>query len=345
MIDERALLASAIGFSLRLHRTFRGLDTREGLLIQGPSGWGEFAPFDDYDDRAASRWLRSAVEAAYGQWPASPRTSVAVNAIIPAVSADTAAVLARTAVLEDGCTTIKVKVGSGLAQDEARIAAVRHSLDVALGHGRGLIRLDANAAWSQQEAITTLRRLGAYGIEYVEQPCRDPGELRAVRAACDVPIAIDETIRRATNLDEADELARSLVEVADVAILKPVPVGGIGPALDIAERLPMRIVVSGALDSSVGLSVPIMLAGILDIDEPCGLGTGALLATDLVASTVRPVGGRVPVVRTAPDLDALLDARNRLSGERVDWWRGRLARAWAARVPSEWSDLLASVKA
>lgn len=330
-MDERTLLASAIPFALRMRQSFRGIEVREGMLIQGPRGWGEFAPFDDYDDRMAARWLGTAIEAAFGDWPVHRRTSIAVNAIIPAVTADAAAVMVRDAVLGDGCTTVKVKVGTGLAADEARVASVRHSLDVALGHGRGRIRLDANAAWSGPEAITALRRLGRYGIEYVEQPCVTAADLRQVRASCDVPIAIDELIRQAPDLRALREQAAQLAELADLAIIKPTPMGGIAVALDVVASLPIPVVVSGAMESSVGLAVPTALAGILDLDIACGLGTGALLATDVVAEPIRPVGGLVSVARRAPDLDALLDARNALGEERGQWWRDRLRRAWAAR--------------
>ena len=64
----RAVLEGAIPFALPLRRRFRGLDVREGMLLRGPQGWGEFAPFDDYSDRAASRWLDSAIEAAFAEF-------------------------------------------------------------------------------------------------------------------------------------------------------------------------------------------------------------------------------------------------------------------------------------
>lgn len=330
VIQERELLATALPFALALRRPFRGITVREGMLIQGPSGWGEFAPFDDYDDDLAARWLETALEAAFGSWPVPERTSVSVNAIIPAVNADAAAVLARDAVLAQGCSTIKVKVGGSLAEDEARVASVRHALDLALGHGRGRIRLDANAAWDADSALIALRRLGRYGIEYVEQPCPDPESLRRVRASCDVPIAIDEGIRRAADLTALRRQAARLAEVADLAILKPTPLGGIAAAVHLAEALPIPVVVSGALESSVGLAVPAVLAAVLDLEVACGLGTGALLAEDLVAEPTIPVGGRITAARVPPDLDALLDARGRVSDERAAWWRERLSRAWRA---------------
>lgn len=326
----RAVLDAAVPFAVRLRRTFRGVDVREGLLIKGPSGWGEFAPFDDYSDVAAGRWLDCAIEAAFGSWPASKRSAVRVNAIVPAVSPGDAALLTRSAINDHGCRTIKVKVGGSLAEDEARVASVRDALDTSLGRSVGRIRIDANAAWDAATAKAALRRLGEYDLEYVEQPCREAGELIEVRSACSVPIAVDETLRTS---DDAQSLARQgalMSQIADIAIIKPAPMGGIEASLRVAEALPMPVVVSSALDTSVGLAVAVNLAGILGIERACGLGTGALFAEDLVSSPEPPVDGMLTVRRVAPDLAALLQARDQVTDERAAWWRQRLARAWAA---------------
>lgn len=323
----RALLAAAVPFALPLRRRFRGTDVREGVLVSGPSGWGEFAPFDDYADAAASRWLDCAIEAAFGRWPAAVRDRVEVNAIIPAVDSADAAVLTRAAVSGTGCRVVKVKVGDAdLAVDEARVATVRDVLDTLLGRGRGAIRVDANGAWSEDAAATALRRLGAYGLEYVEQPCRSAGETARLRRRVDVPIAVDELVRHAD-----DPSAVRLHDVADLAIAKAAPLGGVAACLRLADALDVPVVVSGSLDSSVGLDAGIALAAALD-DLPfaCGLGTGALLAADVVDTTRLAEGGTLAAVRTAPDLPALLAARDRLTDERAAWWRARLAAAWQA---------------
>jgi O-succinylbenzoate synthase len=323
----RAVLDAAVPFALPLRRSFRGTVLREGLLVKGPSGWGEFAPFDDYSDAAAARWLDSALEAAFGSYPAAQRSEIEVNAIIPAVDSADAAGLAREAVIERGCRTVKVKVGSpDLADDEARVASVRDVLDTVLGRGRGAIRIDANGAWDVARGSLALRRLGAYGIEYVEQPCRTVAELRELRGLVDVPFAVDETIRTS----DRPEAVR-VREYADVAVLKPAPLGGVAALLRVAEALDVPVVVSGSLDSSVGLDVAVAAAAALD-DLPfaCGLGTGSLLAADLVEASRVPEGGLLQVGRTSPDLAALLTARDRLSEDRAGWWRDRLTAAWAA---------------
>lgn len=320
------LHASAIAFALPLRRSFRGLTMREGMLIKGPNGWGEFAPFEDYSPAMAARWLASAVEAAYGEWPAAVRDSVPVNAIIPGVPADDAAALTRDAVQQYGCTTIKVKVGGSLAHDEARVASVRDALDALLGRGVGRIRIDANATWTVPDAHKALRRLSAYGLEYVEQPCETEAELRELRRLIEVPIAVDESIRRAD-----DPSAVRVHEFADVAILKAAPLGGAAAVLRVAEVLGLPVVVSGSLDSATGLDSGIAAAAALpELSLACGLGTGALLAADVVSTPRVPVDGRLRVQRTPPELDALLEARDRLSQDRVESWYHRLSQAWHA---------------
>jgi len=322
-----AVLDASFPFALPMTRRFRGLRAREGMLIKGPRGWGEFAPFDDYTDASAARWLDSALEAAFGDWPAAVREVVAVNAIIPAVPSADAAGLAREAVLVNGCTTIKVKVGDpDLADDEARVASIRDVLDTTLGRGVGRIRIDANGGWDVARAEVALRRLGAYGLEYVEQPCRTVDELREIRSLTSVPIAVDETVR----MSDAPGRLR-LADFADVAVVKPAPVGGVRAALRIIDSLDVPVVVSGSMDSSVGLDVGLATAAAMaDLPFACGFGTGALLAADLTETPRMPVDGTLAVGRILPDLPSLLAARDRLDEDRAAWWRQRLAAAWFA---------------
>ena len=333
----QALLETAVVFGLPMNRAFRGITMREGILIKGPSGWGEFAPFDDYPDVAAARWLDCAIESAFGSWPAAKCDTVAVNAIIPAVSSPEAAALTRSAVLDNGCQCIKVKVGGTLADDEARVAAVRDVLDTALGRGVGSIRIDANAKWSVSEAVKALRRLGEYGLEYVEQPCAGLDDIRQLRGQVGVPIAIDEAIRGAANPEVLD-----LRGVADFAIIKVAPLGGVATCLRLVEKLDMPVVISGSLDSSVGLGPSTALAGALGTTSACGLGTGTLLAGDVVENSTVPVGGVIKVERLAPELGALMQASDRVSMERGIWWRARLAAAWHAGAGKRSGSLIGS---
>ena len=234
---------------------FRGVIEREAALVQGPAGWGEFAPFVEYGDAESARWLAAAVEAAWTGWPAPRRDAVPVNATVPAVPARAVpGVLARF----PGCTTAKVKVaqaGQGLADDVARVAAVR---DV-LGPG-GRIRVDANGGWTVPAAVDALTALASYGLEYAEQPCATVPELAALRRqlAGTIPVAADESVRKA-----ADPERVALAGAADLVVLKVAPMGGVRPAVRVAAACGLPVVVSSALDTSVGIAAGAALAAAL----------------------------------------------------------------------------------
>lgn len=329
------VLDSCVPFALPLRHRFRGLTVREGVLIPGPSGWGEFAPFDDYTAAASARWLDCALEAAYGQWPAPVREEVPVNAIIPAVPGEQAASMVLEAVRSWGCRTVKVKVGApDLGEDDARVAAVREALDSVLGPGVGSIRIDANGAWSTEQARAALAALGVHGLEYVEQPCRGWDELASLRRHVEVPVAVDETIR--LSVDPVSLRVSDIGDIADIAVLKVAPLGGVAATLEVADAVGVPVVISGSLDSSVGLDSGVAAAAALpDLTLACGLGTGALLADDVAPSRL-PRGGVIPVGRTVPDDALLASARQRLEAgpggaKRAERWRQRIAAAWAVK--------------
>ena len=269
----------------------------------------------------AEPWLRCAEEAAAGDWPEPVRDSVPVNVTVPAVGPGRA----REVVLAGGCTTAKVKVaepGQTLGDDEARLEAVRD----ALGPG-GRIRVDANGGWDVDEAVAAIRLLdrAAGGLEYVEQPCASVEELAAVRRAVDVPIAADESIRRA-----ADPYRVRDLEAADVAVLKVQPLGGVRACLRIAEDIGLPVVVSSALETSVGIAAGVALAAALpELPYACGLATVQLLTADVVAAPLLPVDGALPVTRPVVDEAAL--AAVAASPERVAHWEARLAEVRGVR--------------
>ncbi|MFZ1362685.1 MAG: o-succinylbenzoate synthase [Candidatus Nanopelagicales bacterium] len=332
------VLADAVPFRVELKVPFRGVTHREGLLLQGPSGWGEFAPFTEYDDLTASRWLLGGVEAAFGQWPDPVRQEVRVNAIIPALTPEAAASLAVRAFESNGATTFKIKVGgegNSLDDDCARVAAVREAVDSAIAAAHdpsagkvrpARIRVDANGAWTYEEALQAIPELddAAKGMEYVEQPCMDLGDLAQVRRNSVAMVAADESIRTA---DDPVRIANG--SIADILVLKVPPLGGVTAAYEVIEAARVPVVISGAMDTSVGLSAGLALAGVVEnLPFACGLGTGELLATDVVTSPVVPRGGVLPVERHNPDAEALELAQAAIAPERADWWRERLRRAW-----------------
>jgi O-succinylbenzoate synthase len=305
-------------YSIPMTTRFRGIAVREGLLLRGPAGWGEFCPFTEYDDAEAASWLAAAREAADDGWPEPVRDRVPVNCIVPAVGPERAHALVRAS----GCTTAKVKVADhpeSAAEDLARVEAVRDALGPS-----GAVRVDANARWDVDEAVTAIRALdrAAGGLQYVEQPCPSIEELALVRKQVDVRIAADESIRRAE-----DPLKVAVAGAADVAILKVAPLGGVRRALEVAEACGLPCVVSSALETSVGMAAEIALAAALPrLDYACGLGTGALLTADVVPPDVRltPRDGFLPVSRSAPEPAARQTVA--AAPERTTWWLDRLER-------------------
>ncbi|RNL62288.1 O-succinylbenzoate synthase [Nocardioides marmoriginsengisoli] len=309
-------MADLYTYSLALTTRFRGIDVREGMLLRGDAGWGEFSPFLEYDAATSAPWLAAAREAADVGWPEPRRTSIPVNVTVPACSPERA----REIVLaSNGCRTAKVKVaepGQSLAEDQARLEAVRDALGP-----EGLIRIDANGGWSAEDAIAAIPVLdrAAGGLEYVEQPSPSVHDLAAVRRKVGVPIAADESIRRA----EDPYLVRDL-DAADIAVLKVQPLGGVRACLRIAEDIGLPVVVSSALETSVGIAAGLALAAALpSLDHACGLATVQLLAADVVAPPLLPVAGELPVIRPEVDLTAL--ATWSAGPERDAHWRARIA--------------------
>ncbi|HET8601085.1 MAG TPA: o-succinylbenzoate synthase [Segeticoccus sp.] len=327
-LDE--LLAGLRVVQIPMRVRFRGIDTREVALVRGPVGWGEFGPFLEYGPAESSRWLAAAVEAAWHGWPEPVRGSVPVNATVPAVPASAVPdLLSRYA----GCTSVKVKVAErgltgdggadvpGLADDLSRVAAVREVL------GRGArIRVDANGGWSVDQAVEALGKLAAYELEYAEQPCASVEELAELRqalarAGTDVPVAADESIRKA-----ADPLRVVQLEAADLIVVKVAPLGGVRAALRVVEECGLPAVVSSAIDTSVGLRAGVALAAALpDLPHACGLGTLHLMAGDVTAASLLPERGAVPVRDVIPEED--LVRRWEAPPDRQEWWRQRVRAA------------------
>jgi o-succinylbenzoate synthase len=302
-------------YSIPLTTRFRGIDVREGVLLRGDAGWGEFSPFLEYDADTARPWLAAAREAADAGWPDPVRRQVPVNVTVPACDPERA----REIVLgSNGCRTAKVKVaerGQVMAHDQARLEAVRDALGP-----DGLIRIDANGGWSVDEAVALVPVLdrAAGGLEYVEQPVAGVEDLALVRRRVDVPIAADESIRRA-----ADPYRVWDLEAADIAVLKVQPLGGVRACLRIAEDIGLPVVVSSALETSIGIAAGVALAAALpELPYACGLATVQLLAGDVVDQSLLPVDGMLPVRR--PEVSSNLLDRWAADSDRVAHWAARL---------------------
>lgn len=298
---------------------FRGLMVREAVLVKGPLGWAEFSPFIEYDDEEALAWWRATREAMEQGWPAPVRDRVAVNATVPATDPQRAWDIVRAS----GCRTAKVKVaekGQTEAQDLARIEAVRDAIGPT-----GIIRIDVNTGWDVDTAIDRIPRYerAAGELEYVEQPCVTVDELAAVRRKVNVRIAADESIRRA-----ADPLLVRDKQAADIVILKVQPLGGVRACLRLAEEVGLPVVVSSAIETSVGIAAGVALAAALpELNHACGLATVALLADDVVTEPLLPIDGYLPV-RPFMVEEAKLELLAAPS-DRAALWLDRLARVRA----------------
>ena len=315
-LDE--LKATARVVALPLVTRFRGIETREALLLEGPKGWTEFSPFAEYDDAESAAWLRAAINFGWSELPVPLRDTVRVNATMPAVTPDrVAGVLERFS----GCRTVKVKVadrGQTLADDVARVAEVRRLMGP-----DGRIRVDANGGWNVDEAERAVHALAPFDLEYLEQPCSSIAELAELRARIrylDILIAADESVRRA---EDPLEVARS--GAADLLVIKAQPLGGITAALRLIDEAGLPVVVSSALDTSVGISMGLALAArIPHLDYDCGLGTAALLVADVTDEPLLPVNGELPVRRVIPSEHLL--GKHAATPERTAWWLARLSR-------------------
>jgi len=319
--DLAELLADAHVVALPMRVRFRGITTREALVLRGPHGWTEFSPFVEYDDDEAAAWLRAAVDFGWRAHDAAAADSVPVNATVPAVAPDAVAdLLARY----PGCTTAKVKVagpGTTIDDDVARVAEVRRVMGA-----DAEVRIDANGLWSVDEAAVALERLAPFRLQYAEQPCRTVEELAALRSRIDglgVLVAADESVRKAS-----DPLAVARAGAADVLVVKAQPLGGVAAAGAVVAEAGLPCVVSSALDTSVGLGMGAFLAATaMTPGYAAGLGTAAMFTSDVTASPLLPEAGRIPVRRVEVSRDLL--ARNAASPERAAWWRARVERVHA----------------
>jgi O-succinylbenzoate synthase len=299
-------------YDIAMRVRFRGQDRRRGMLVEGAAGWGEFSPFPEYGAEVAARWLAAALEAANDGWPPPVRTRIPVNTTVPAVGPEQA----HRLVAASGCATAKVKVaepGQTLSDDIERVEAVRDALGPS-----GQIRVDANAAWSLDEAADALTVLAKFGLEYAEQPVESLADMAALRRRVDVRLAADESVRRAE-----DPLHIAGLEAADIVVLKVQPLGGVRSCLEVAEACGLPVVVSSAIETSVGIAAGVALAAALpDLPFACGLGTVPLLDADACTESLTPSGGYLPVGLTAPSPDRR-DAVRADEATSAEWERRR----------------------
>ncbi len=315
------LVSAARIVALPLRTKFRGLEEREALLFEGPNGWAEWAPFVEYTDEESAVWLAAAIDFAYGELPQLHRDRIPVNATLPAVAPD---LVERVLTNFGEFSTVKIKVaeaGQNITDDMARIQKVREL------YPDSKIRLDANGGLEISQAIDLVNQLKTVGIdiEYFEQPVAsiaEMAELRLQLSRIGVKIAADESVRKVS-----DPLAVAQANAADILVLKAAPLGGIGRALSIAAEAELPVVISSALDTSVGLSMGAYLAAAIpNLEFDCGLATSALLAGDVTREPLRAENGFTDVRRVEVDESKLEIFK--AQDHREDWWLERLERVY-----------------
>ena len=227
---------------------------------------------------------------------------VPANALLGADSPDALAREAAAA-MDCGFRTVKVKVGRDVAADGERLRAVR----AAVGPDAEL-RIDANGAWHEQEAVEALTAHADYGVALCEQPV-PPGpdvvaSLARVRAVSPVPIAADESCASLAAI-------RGLLDAqaVDAIVIKPLRTGLAEALAMIGEATARGVpcVLTTTFDTGTGTALATHLAALLPAPRPaCGLATLPLLAGDVVRGCPAPDRGAL-ALPDAPGLGVALD--------------------------------------
>lgn len=294
--------------SIPVKNNFRGVKSREIALFEGPAGWSEFSPFLEYNNKQSATWMRAALEAATKPAPTPLRNEVMVNATLPNIKpSEVEKVLSNF----DGCITIKIKINDFTIDRELLIESLK-----LVPNAR--FRLDINGGWTLDEAIVNLKNYeGEFAglIDYVEQPCIDIADLKVLKNETGIKIAVDESIRKFLGSD-----LTKLKNVADIAVIKWAPSGGINAALDLIKQISLPVVVSSALDSSVGISHGLALAcAIPNLYGACGLATVALLEGDVTSDSLLASKGVIANRKVTPDRISEFKVDN----QRQKWWQDR----------------------
>jgi O-succinylbenzoate synthase len=294
--------------SIPVKANFRGIKFREIALFEGPAGWSEFSPFIEYGNKESSTWLKAAIEGATKEPPKPIRDQVQINATLPNIKVSEVKELLAGF---NGCNTIKIKIND-FEIDQALLIECLKEVP------KAKFRLDVNGGWALEEAVANVQSYEkAFGslIEYIEQPCTDFADLNSLRNSTEIKIAVDESIRKYL----AGDLTK-IKEVADIAIIKWAPTGGINAALDVIEKIGLPVVISSALDSSVGISHGLSLASVVpNLYGACGLGTVCLLEGDVTSNPLIPVNGIIKNHKVIPDRIEEFKAES----TRQKWWQDR----------------------
>jgi O-succinylbenzoate synthase len=295
--------------ALPLSTNFRGVSFREVALFEGPAGWSEFSPFIEYDSRESSIWLKAALEGAMTAAPTKLREGIEINATLPNTEVENLKDLLSKF---PGCKTVKIKINDFKKDRELLIEVLRLIPDA-------YFRLDVNGQWVYEEAVENIINYEKEfdgKIDYFEQPCLKIKDLIELRKNTESKIAVDESIRKHLNQDLS-----ILKKFADIAVIKWAPSGGISAALELIEKIDLPVVISSALESSIGISHGLSLAqSTPNLYGACGLGTAALFKSDITSNPVIVANGQIKNKKIVPDL---ID-EFKVKPDRQIWWHNRI---------------------
>ncbi len=213
----------------------------------------------------------------------SSRPTVSVNALLSG-SPDDVFRQAEQA-CKDGYRAVKLKVGRAPVDDEIKLTkCVCDKLD-----GTATLRLDANQAWSLDEAITFANGIAACKIEYIEEPCHDATSSRGFANRTGLPVALDESLQ-----NMAPESLGKLTGIM-VVILKPTLLDGVERSMRFARearRLGIIPLISSSFESSLGiLALAHLASATSDKDVPTGLGTLSWFERDILQTPLTVSSG------------------------------------------------------
>ncbi|WP_165423371.1 o-succinylbenzoate synthase [Ktedonosporobacter rubrisoli] len=209
------------------------------------------------------------------------RLDIPVNAVIGTTDIEATIVKARQAVAA-GFRCLKLKVGCDTHLEIERIGALRAAIGPAIE-----LRLDANEAWSFEQAVTILTACIQFAIQYVEQPLKatDLSGMRRLRQTVPIRIAADEALH-----DLASARNILAAEAADLLIVKPQLAGGLRMGRQIIREgaaLGIDSIVTSTIEAGIGLAAALHLAAASpEITLACGLATLPLLRDDLLTGSL-----------------------------------------------------------
>jgi len=305
MQSKENALSNLKTFRVELTDAMRGNEFREGVLIRGDFGWSEFAPFPHHTIEYSARWLQAALEMAWSKLPEPIEKHIKVNAISTSPDPKKAIdILTAT-----GCKTLKVKLnGINLDNDIEFLEAIISAYpDI-------IFRIDFNGSLTLEDAVRYFNRLSEFKIEYIEQPCKNIDEIKELKSLTNIKVAIDENLRLASDATNPEHI-KTITDVADFVVIKPIPVGGIKRFQSIAEQVitsGKKVVVSGSMDTSIGLYETLLAQSLLGENSQlvAGAGTGSILSTDVVTQTLRAHNGVIEIKRLEVDESKVTESPN-----------------------------------